>query len=119
MSRRLIDDEQTRPGPLPQTRRPLALVGLLVLALIAGAAIDHVHSQVVLGSIVILISFTGFYTAARLTPARLQQQRYTRGPGWYLGVLIAKLPLFAARAVWLLISLGILALGVVSIASSS
>lgn len=109
-------DEQRWPGPWPQGRRgPIAIVVAVVVLIIVNATLNRVHSNVVLGGIVVLISLTGFYTTARLDRARLAQQRYTRGPGWFIGLTVSKLPLGAARVVWLILSTGILALGVVAI----
>ena len=116
VARGLWRDEQRRPGPLPQGRRgPIALVAAIIVWIVVNAALNHVHSNVVLGGIVVLISLTGFYTAVRLDRTRLAKQRYTRGPGWFIGLTISKLPLGAARLAWLLLSTGILALGVVAI----
>jgi hypothetical protein len=112
-------DERKRPGPWPQGRRaPLAVVAAIAVGVLVSGGLGRVHSHVVLGVLVIVISLSGFYTTARLTPERLVAERYTRGPGWFLGVGIAKLPLPVARAVWLLLSLSICALGVLELVSS-
>lgn len=93
----------------------MAIIVAVVVLIIVNAALNRVHSNVVLGGIVVLISLTGFYTAARLDRTRLAQERYTRGPGWFIGLAISKLPLGVARVVWLILSTAILALGVVAI----
>jgi hypothetical protein len=90
----------------------------VVAAIAAKLALGHLHSRALLGGLVILISLCGFYTTLRLNQTRLDRQRYTRGPGWILGLTISKLPLGAARLVWLVISLGILALGIAEIAGA-
>jgi hypothetical protein len=116
MAHGIWKDEQRGPGPWPQgRRRPLAIVAAVIAFVVADLALHRIHSNVVLGGIVVLISLTGFYTAARLDRTRLEQQRYTRGPGWLIGLTISRLPLGIARIVWLALSTGILALGVVAI----
>lgn len=109
-------DERSRPGPWPQgRRRPLAIVAAIIAVVVVRIAFAHLHSHIVLGAIVVLISLTGFYTTVRLNRQRLEQQRYTRGPGWFIGLTISKLPLTVARVAWLLLSLAILALGIFGI----
>lgn len=116
MANGLWKDQQSRPGPWPQgRRRPLAILAAVVAGVIVDVALHHVHSNTVLGGIVVLIALGGFYSAARLNPARLEQQRYTRGPGWFIGLAISKLPLPLARMAWIALSTGILVLGVVAI----
>jgi hypothetical protein len=112
-------DEQRRPGPWPQGRRaPLAIAAAVVAAILVRVTLGHVHSRALLGGLVIVIALGGFYTALTLNQTRLEKQRYTRGPGWLIGVTISKLPLGVARMVWLAISLGILALGIAEIAGA-
>jgi hypothetical protein len=115
MAQNIWKDQQRSPGPWPQGRRPLAIVAAVVVVVVCDLAINSVHSNVVLGGFVVLISLSGFYTTARLDRKRLEQQRYTRGPGWLIGLTISRLPLGIARVVWLALSTGILALGVIAI----
>ncbi len=116
MSGGIWRDERARPGPWPQgRRRPVAILAVVVVGILVRIALGHVHSHIVLGAVVIAISLTGFYTTLRLNSRRLEEQRYTRGPGWLIGLTISKLPLSAARLVWLLLSLAILALGMLEL----
>jgi hypothetical protein len=94
----------------------LAIFVVVVVGLAVRIALRHAHSHVLLGVLVILFACCGFYTTLRLDQNRLEKQRYTRGPGWILGVTISKLPLGAARLVWLAISIAILALGIAELA---
>jgi hypothetical protein len=107
-------DQKRSPGPLPQGNR-LALALRVVAAVIAVLLIDQIHNHVVIGAFVLLIGLSGFYTVARLNQGRLNAMRYTRGPGWMIGLLVSKTSLPVARAIWLAMSLGICALGILSI----
>jgi hypothetical protein len=89
----------------------LRIVGAAVLLLVIG----RVHNHVVLGSFVLLIGLGGIYTVARLNEQRLDDMRYTLGPGWFIGLLVSKTSVPVARAIWTLMSLAICALGIVSI----
>ena len=46
---------------------------------------------------------------------QLQDERYSRGPGWWLGLLISKTNVPVARAIYILMGIGICALGILSI----
>jgi hypothetical protein len=108
-------DQRRSPGPLPQGR-PLALALRTAAAVVLVLAIDRVHDHVVLGSLVLLIGLGGVYTVARLNQQRLDDMRFTRGPGWFIGLLVSKTSVPVARAIWMVMSLAICALGIVSIA---
>jgi hypothetical protein len=107
-------DEKRSPGPWPQTRWAPIIV---VLALGAAAAVGEIHSHVALGIFVLLIGLGAFWAAARMDQHRLQNERYTRGPGWWLGWLISKTNIPIARGIYILMGIGICTLGILSIAS--
>jgi hypothetical protein len=109
-------DEKRSPGPWPQGKRaPLAIIATVLAVL----AVRQLHDRTVLGVLVIVIGLGGFYAAARLNPERHANERYTRGTGWWLGVLMSKLPLSITRVLWVLMGLGICALGVLLLATSN
>jgi hypothetical protein len=58
---------------------------------------------------------TNASSPVRLNQQRVDEQRYLRGPGWWIGVLISKTSVPVARAVWGAMSVGICALGIASI----
>jgi hypothetical protein len=108
-------DEKRSPGPWPQGRRaPLAIVAVVV----ALVAFDQLHNRTVIGVFVVCIGLGAFYCAVRLDPGRHREERYTRGPGWWLGVAMSKLSLGVTRVVWVLMGIGICALGVLELAGS-
>jgi hypothetical protein len=110
-------DERRRPGFLPDGRRRwMALAAVIVVGIAARAAVPHLGPSL-LGALVVGIGLTGVWLAARLDKRRLNDQRYTRGPGWFIGLAISKLPLPVARAAWLALGLAIIALGVAEIVS--
>ena len=112
----LWKDEKTRPGPWPQGKRaPLAIITVIVVVILMRVLLPQLRGTPVLGIFIVVIALGGFYTAARLDPERLQQQRYSRGPGWILGLAVSKMPLGVARSVWVLMSCAILALGVLAL----
>jgi uncharacterized membrane protein YfcA len=105
-------DEKRAPGPWPQGKRAsLAIVVALVV-------FDHLHNRTVLGVFVVCIGLCAFYCAVRLNPERHREERYTRGSGWWLGVVMSKLPLGVTRVVWVLMGIGICTLGVLELAGS-
>ena len=110
-------DEKRRPGPLPQGRPP-ALAIRLVIAAVGVLLIGKVHNHIVLGLLVLLIGLGGVYTTVRLNQQRVDEQRYLRGPGWWIGVLISKTSVPVARVIWGAISAGICALGIASLVLS-
>lgn len=107
-------DEKQRIGPLPQGR-PLALAIRLAVAAVGVVLIGKVHNHIALGIFVLLIGLGGVYTTVRLNRQRVDEQRYLRGPGWWIGVLISKTSVHVARIIWGAMSVGICALGIASI----
>lgn len=106
-------DERRSPGPWPQGRRkPLAIVAAIVAALLARVLVRRVFDQTALGVLVILIGLTSFWVAARLDRGRLDRERYGRGPGWWISLLISKTSVPVARGIYVAMGLGICALGV-------
>jgi uncharacterized membrane protein YfcA len=106
-------DEKRSPGPWPQGRRaPLAIIAVVV----ALVAFDQLHNRTVLGVFVVCIGLGAFYCAVRLNPERHREERYTRRSGWWLGVVMSKLPLGVTRVVWFLMGIGICALGILALA---
>ena len=67
---------------------------------------------------VIGIGLCAFYCAARLNPERHREERYTRGSGWWLGVIMSKLPIGVTRVIWVLMGIGICTLGVLVLLGS-
>jgi hypothetical protein len=108
-------DQKRSPGPLPQGNRRALAIRLLVAAALL-VAINSIHSRVALGSFVVLIGLGGLYTVARLNQRRLDEMRYMRGPGWWIGVLVSKTSVPVARASWTVMSLAICALGIADLA---
>jgi hypothetical protein len=49
---------------------------------------------------------------------RLHEERYTRGPGWWIGWLISKTSVGFARGFHIVLGVGICALGVAGLAIS-
>ncbi|MGA9285251.1 MAG: hypothetical protein WBV85_07395 [Solirubrobacteraceae bacterium] len=86
-----------------------------MLAIAAGAAVGEIHNHVALGIFVLLIGLGALWVAARMDQGRLQDERYSRGPGWWLGLLISKTNVPVARGIYILMGLGICALGILSI----
>jgi uncharacterized membrane protein YfcA len=108
-------DEKISPGPWPQGKRaPLALIAVVVALL----AFSQLHNRTVLAVFVIAIGLGAFYCAARLNPERHRQERYTRGSGWWLGVIMSKLPIGVTRVIWVLMGIGICTLGVLVLLGS-
>lgn len=105
-------DEKRTPGPWPQTRwAPIVVVG----AIAAGAAVGAIHNHIALGLFVVLIGLGSFWTASRMNQQRLEGERYTRGPGWWLGWLISKTSVPVARSAYIVMGIGICLLGIVCI----
>jgi hypothetical protein len=69
----------------------------------------------VIGSFVVLIGLGSFWAASRMNQQRLADERYTRGPGWWLGWLISKTNVSIARGIYIVMGIGICALGVLGI----
>ncbi|MGA7704501.1 MAG: hypothetical protein WB998_06350 [Solirubrobacteraceae bacterium] len=114
MSGNLWKDEKRSPGPWPQgNRAPLAMIAV-VLAL---AALSQLHNKTVLAVFVIVIGLGAFYCAVRLNPERHREERYTRGSGWWVGLIMSKLPMGATRVIWVLMGIGICTLGVLALLS--
>jgi hypothetical protein len=109
----LWKDEKRSPGYLPQGRRaPLALLALVALWLLSRLFL-HDLGRTLLAAFVILIGLSAFWVAWRMNSQRLAEERYTRGPGWILGLLISKTSVPVARGIHVLMGIGICALGVV------
>lgn len=111
----LWQDRKRSPGPFPQG----STLGLAIRLIVAAALvllIRQVHNHIALGAFVLLIGLSGFYTVVRLNPQRLNDMRYTRGPGWMIGLMVSKTSLPIARTIWILMSLAICALGITEIA---
>jgi hypothetical protein len=90
---------------------------LAVLALFAFWVLWRVFAQhhipkTALGIFVILVGLSGFYVAAKMDHKRLADERYMRGPGWWLGWLISKTSVGFARCFHIVLGIGICALGV-------
>jgi hypothetical protein len=64
---------------------------------------------------VLLIGLGGVYTTVRLNQRRVDEQRYMRGAGWWIGVLVSKTSVPVASAIWGAMSAGICALGIASL----
>jgi uncharacterized membrane protein YfcA len=108
-------DEKRRPGPWPQGKRaPLAVIAVVVALL----AFSQLHNKTVLAIFVTGIGLCAFYCAARLNPERHREERYTRGSGWWLGVIMSKLPIGVTRVIWVLMGIGICTLGVLVLLGS-
>lgn len=85
-------------------------MAVLVVGLLARFVV-HALTRVELGVFVILIGLSAFWVAARMNPARLEAERYTRGPGWWIGWLISKTSVPVARAIHIVMGVLICALG--------
>jgi hypothetical protein len=108
-------DEKRSPGPWPQGKRaPLAVIAVVVALL----AFSQLHNKTILAVSVIVIGVGAFYCAVRLNPERHREERYTRGSGWWLGVIMSKLPIGVTRVIWVLMGIGICTLGVLVLLGS-
>ena len=108
-------DEKRSPGPWPQGKRaPLAIIAVIV----GLVALSQLHNKTVLAIFVIVIGLGAFYCAVRLNPERHREERYTRGSGWWLGVIMSKLPIGVTRMIWVLMGIGICILGVLALLGS-
>lgn len=109
----LWKDERRRPGYLPQGRRaPLAVIAVVAAGLLARLFMRHVLTRPELSVLVILIGLSAFWVAVRMNRRRLAEERYTRGPGWWIGWLISKTSVPVARAIHIAMGIGICALGI-------
>jgi hypothetical protein len=109
-------DEKRSPGYLPQgRRRPLAILALFAFWVLWRVFAQHHIPKTALGIFVILIGLGSFYGAAKMNQKRLGEERYTRGPGWWLGWLISKTSVGFARAFYIVLGIGICALGIVEL----
>jgi hypothetical protein len=89
-------DERRSPGYLPQGRRaPLALLAVIAVGVIF-RVVGHIPVAI-LSPLVFLIGLSAFWVAARMNEQRLHEERYTRGPGWWIGWLISKTSVGFAR----------------------
>jgi hypothetical protein len=115
--RGLWRDEQRRPGFFPQGRRaPIAIISTVGVYFFARWMIRDVFDRRTLGIFVISVGLTAFWNAARMNEQRLAQERYTRGPGFVIGWMISKTSVGFARAFYILLGLGICALGALTLA---
>jgi hypothetical protein len=106
-------DEKRSPGPFPQSRyAPL----VILLAVVATALVRPLRG-VPLAIIVIAIGLGSFYAAARMDRTRLENERYARGPGWWMGFLLSKTSVGVARVFYVLLGIGICTLGIVVLAA--
>jgi hypothetical protein len=63
---------------------------VVAVALAVAAAVGEIHNHVAIGIFVLLIWLSAFWVAARMNQHRLRNERYSRGPGLWLGLLISK-----------------------------
>ncbi len=109
-------DERRSPGYLPQgRRRPLAIITLVVVYFLARVLTKDVLNRTELSIFVILIGLSAFWVAARMNEQRLEEERYMRGPGWMIGWLISKTSVPVARAIHIVMGIGICALGILTL----
>jgi hypothetical protein len=105
-------DERRSPGYLPQGRRaPFALLAVVAIDVVFRLMRHHIPAAV-LSPLVILIGLSGFWTASRMNEQRLREQRYSRGPGWWIGWLISKTSVRFARGFYVVLSVLICLLGI-------
>ena len=113
--RGLWKDERRSPGYWPQGRRkPIAVVALAIVALGARFVVG-VLTRDELGAFVILIGLGSFWAAMKMDQKRLEDERYSRGPGWFIGWLISKTSVPVARVFYIVLGIGICALGAFAI----
>lgn len=106
-------DQRRSPGYLPQGRRaPFALLAIVAFAIVWRVFVRHHIPVEVLSPLVILIGLSSFWAAARMNEQRLQDERYTRGPGWWLGWLISKTSVSFARGFYVVLGILICLLGI-------
>ncbi len=107
-------DQRRSPGYLPQGRRaPFALLAIVAFTILWRVFGRHHIPVAVLSPLVILIGLSSFWAAARMNEQRLQDERYTRGPGWWLGWLISKTSVGFARMFYVVLGILICLLGIV------
>jgi hypothetical protein len=110
-------DERRGPGYFPQgRRRPYAVIAIAGVGLLANFLVRHVLTRVELAAFVILIGLGSFWAAAKMNEKRLEDERYARGPGWFIGWLISKTSVPVARAFYVILGIGICALGIAGLA---
>jgi hypothetical protein len=106
-------DHRRSPGYLPQGRRaPFALLAIVAFTIVWRVFMRHDIPIAVLSPLVILIGLSSFWVAARMNEQRLQEERYTRGPGWWLGWLISKTSVGFARGFYVVLGILICLLGI-------
>jgi hypothetical protein len=111
----LWKDEKRSPGYFPQGRRaPLATVALIVVAGLSRLFVRHL-SMYVISPLVIVVGLGSFWVAARMNEQRLQEERYSRGPGWWIGWLISKTSVGFARGFYVVLGVLICLLGVAAL----
>ena len=105
--------QRRSPGYLPQGRRaPFALLAIVAFTIVWRVFVRHHIPVAVLSPLVILIGLSSFWAAARMNEQRLQDERYTRGPGWWLGWLISKTSVGFARGFYVVLGILICLLGI-------
>jgi hypothetical protein len=108
-----------RPGPFPEriVWRGWRSVGGLALAAVLAAAL-LIHDHYLMGAVILGL---GLWCAAEglLTGDQRMREnlRYTRGNGWWVGWLMSKLPGAGSRVAFIVLSLGIIGLGVAELVS--
>jgi uncharacterized membrane protein YhaH (DUF805 family) len=111
----LWKDEKRSPGYFPQGRRaPLATVALLAAAGLSRLFVRHL-SMYVISPFVILVGLGSFWVAARMNEQRLHEERYSRGPGWWIGWLISKTSVGFARGFYVVLGVLICLLGLAAL----
>ena len=110
------------PGNIPQRFevprgwQGAAAIAFIVLLFLAAYV---VHDGWFQGGVILLMGLANIVVALRMNEERHQRLRALRGPGWWIGWLASRAPLPVARGLWLLMSMGISALGVAAIAGAA
>jgi hypothetical protein len=109
-------DERRSPGYLPQGRRaPYALAAIVAFTVLWRVFLARHIPVAVLSPLVILIGLSSFWVAARMDEQRLQQERYARGPGWWLGWLVSRTSVSFARGFYVVLGILICLLGLAAL----
>lgn len=93
------------------------MVGSLLFVAVLVAAVK-VNNRYFLAGTIIAMGLISLVSAITRDEATLHQRlRHTRGPGWWIGWLISKVPGVGAKVLWSLLSLGIVAFGIAELAA--